>query len=493
MSAEVHVGTADEDLSAPTRTLLFAPLGSTDVPSAVVHRLRAAIGLGLLADGKRLPKEAELATELGVTTFALREALAELRKQGLLVTRPGKYGGSFVTYPAETEQLERDELVELSSAELRDAGDWRKMLAAHAAALAAQRASESNIKMLATYAGRVGDAESGLAARRAHGRFLLELASAAQSMRLTRAEFAVHEQIDWLFGLALHTQDERIACGAGLTQIANAVRGRNPKKARAAAEQHVASLVNRLAQRRFEQIAARRDEHGAAASTTLAAATHAIVESLLGTLGALAQDTAPALAAGGTFDAVRSRISLAGLQRIEAFPDFVKGMGVIAEVDVVPGHPYWIQWLQRTAAGPVADNHHVLDPAREDFYDYQSREFFDLPRRDHRPCAYGPYVDYGGVDDYILTVAVPILDEDTFYGVTCVDILVADLESWLSPLLAAAGESYLLNAEQRVIISNSIAHGVGDVMTSTAGFEIEEFPAFGWTLLRREAQESVAG
>ncbi len=234
---DVDITDTDDDLFAPTRMLLFAPLGSTDMPSAVVHRLRAAIGLGLLPDGKRLPKEADLATQLGVTTFALREALAELRKQGLLVTQAGKYGGSFVTYPAESEQLEQDELVELSSAELRDVGDWRQMLAAHAAALAAQRASESNIKMLSTYAARVGEADSGLDARRAHGRFLLELASAAQSMRMTRAEFAVHEQIDWLFGLALQTRGR--ACRParqGSPRSPSAVRARDPQRARAAAE-----------------------------------------------------------------------------------------------------------------------------------------------------------------------------------------------------------------------------------------------------------------
>ena len=485
VTAEVSdVGLADEDLSAPTRTLLFAPLGSTDVASAVVHRLRAAIGLGLLADGKRLPKEAELAGQLGVTTFALREALAELRNQGLLVTRAGKYGGSFVTYPAESEQLEEDELIDLSSAELRDAGDWRMMLAAHAATLAAQRGSESNIKMLAVYAERVGDAVNGVEARRAHGRFLLELASAAQSMRMTRAEFAVHEQIDWLFGLALRTEDERLASAAGLADIASAVRRRNPKKARAAAEKHVARLVNRLAQRRFEQIAAHGAARGAAQSTTLATATQAIVDSLIETLGGLARDVGPAMAAGGTFDTVRSRISLAGLRHIEALPVFVKGMGVIADVDVVPDHRYWIQWLLRTPSGPVADNHHVLDPAREDFYDYQEREFFDVPRREHHPWAYGPYVDYGGVDDYILTIAVPILVDENFFGVTCVDILVADLESWLSPLLAA-GESYLVNIERRVIVSNSVAYGVGEAMTSTEGFDVVEFPTFGWTLLSR--------
>lgn len=482
---DVDVVEVDDDLFAPTRMLLFAPLGSTDMPSAVVHRLRAAIGLGLLPDGKQLPKEADLATQLGVTTFALREALAELRKQGLLVTRAGKYGGSFVTYPASSERLEQDELVELSSAELRDVGDWRQMLAAHAAALAAQRASESNIKMLSAYAARVGEAQSSLDARRAHGRFLLELAAAAQSMRMTRAEFAVHEQIDWLFGLALQTADERSASSAGLTEIAEAVRTRDPQLARTAAEGYVSRLLGRLARLRFERIAAKRNEGGAAVSTTLAGEVGAIVDGLVTTLDGFAKDIGPVLASGGTFDAVRSRITLGALQRIEAFPAYVKGTGVITEVGVMPDHPYWIQWWQRTEAGPVADNHHVLDPSREDFYDYEMRDFVDVPRREHVPCAFGPYVDYGGVDDFDLTITVPIVVGDRFYGVTCVDVLVADLESWLSPLLAATGESYLINCERRVIVSNSATHGAGDLVTDDEGFEVHEFAPFCWKLLTR--------
>lgn len=486
-SADLDLSETDDELYAPTRMLLFAPLGSTDMPSAVVHRLRAAIGLGLLPDGKRLPKEADLATQLGVTTFALREALAELRKQGLLVTKAGKYGGSFVTYPADSEQLEQDELVELSSSELRDVGDWRLMLASHAAAMAAQRASESNIKMLDAYAVRVGEAESSLDARRAHGRFLLELSAAAQSMRMTRAEFAVHEQIDWLFGLALQTADERDAAAAGLAEIADGVRSRNPQQARAAAESYVSRLLGKLARLRFERIAARRDQNDAAVSTTLAGELDAIVTHLVAALGGFSDDIAPVLAAGGAFDAVRSRITLVALQRIEAFPAFVKGTGVIAEVGVMPEHPYWIQWWQRTEAGPVADNHHVLDPSREDFYDYEMREFVDIPRREHVPCAYGPYVDYGGVDDFALTITAPIVFGDAFYGVTCVDILVADLESWLSPLLAAAGESYLINRENRVIVSNSATHGAGDVLTANDDYVVHEFPPFGWTLLTRAA------
>lgn len=481
---------ADDELPPPVRTLLFAPLGATDMPSAVVHRLRAAIGLGLLADGKRLPKEADLAQQLGVTTFALREALADLREQGLVVTRAGKYGGSFVTYPTASERLEHDELVELSSAELRDLGDWRQMLTAHAAALAAQRALESNIRMLGTFAARVSEARTSLEARRAHGRFHLELASAAQSMRMTRAEFAVHEQIDWLFGLVLQTHEERMSAAEGLRKIAAAVKRRDPKRARAAAEQHVARLVHRLAQLRLEGVAARQREQPGAAAGTLHDEVASLVGLLERELGEFADDIAPALASEQRFQEIRSRVSLASLQRFHAFPAFVKGVGIIAEVGVVPDRPYWIEWWLRTESGPVADNHHVLDPAREDFYDYQSMEFIDRPRQTHQAWAYGPYVDYGGVDNYILTVASPVVADGRFFGVSCADILVADLESWLSPLLAIAEEAYLLNVENRVIVSNSVAHGVGDVMLEREGFRVREFPAFGWSLVERVPSQS---
>ncbi len=412
-TSEVREHLDGDELSVPTRTLLFAPLGSTDMPSAVVHRLRAAIGLGLLADGKRLPKEADLASQLGVTTFAMREA----------------------------------------------------------------------VKMLGTYASRVGEARTSLEARRAHGRFHLELASAAQSMRMTRAEFAVHEQIDWLFGLALQTAEERAASATELKDIAAAVKARNPQRARTAAARHMSHLIDRLAQLRLEGLAAQQHADTGVAASTLEFELGGMIDLLVSELSVFAEDVAPAMAVGQTFQQVRNRVSLAGLQRFAAFPQFVKGVGIVAEIGVVPEHPYWIEWWRRTEFGPVADNHHVLDPAREDFYDYQSMEFMKRPRQSHEPSAYGPYVDYGGIDDYILTVASPIMTSGAFCGVSCVDILVADLESWLSPLLAAAEESYLLNYEDRVIISNSLTYSVGDVMNARWGCQVVEFPVLGWSLL----------
>lgn len=476
---------AEDELSPPTRTLLFSPLGSTDMPSAVAHRLRAAIGLGLLPDGERLPKEADLAAQLGVTTFALREALAELRKQRLVVTRAGKYGGSFVTYPVASEQLEHNELLDLSTAELRDLGDWRTMLTAHAAGLAAGRASASNAAMLVTLAQRVGDAPDSVTARRAHGRFHLELAAAAQSMRMTRAEFAVHEQIDWLFGLTLRTGEERSVAALELRAIADAVREGDAPLARAAAEKHVARLMERLAHLRLEGFAARWRDVSDRGDSDITDAVRAVVDELSGQLQAFAEDVAPAMVAGGGYQQVRSRVSLAGLRHFEAFPAFVKGVGMLAEVGVLPDRPYWIEWWLRTDTGPVSNNHHVLDPFREDFYDYGSMEFMIRSRETRRTWAYGPYVDYGGIDDYIVTAAAPVVAAERFWGICCADVLVSDLESWLAPQLAESPEACLLNADGRVVVSNSIRYGVGDTMADRAGFEAVTFPDLGWELLVR--------
>lgn len=58
--------------------------------------LTEAIARGRLAPGERLPPERDLAARLGVSRMTLRQALAALERDGALVRRVGRDGGTFV-------------------------------------------------------------------------------------------------------------------------------------------------------------------------------------------------------------------------------------------------------------------------------------------------------------------------------------------------------------------------------------------------------------
>lgn len=62
----------------------------------VADQLRELILTGSLATGDRLPTEAELATNFGVSRSTVREALRVLASQGLITTLRGTTGGTFV-------------------------------------------------------------------------------------------------------------------------------------------------------------------------------------------------------------------------------------------------------------------------------------------------------------------------------------------------------------------------------------------------------------
>ncbi|GGG59215.1 transcriptional regulator [Salipiger pallidus] len=69
---------------------------STDRSTEIAAELRDAIVAGKLIVGDRLPSEAELATQFGVSRPTVREALKRLAAQSLIRTRRGASGGAFV-------------------------------------------------------------------------------------------------------------------------------------------------------------------------------------------------------------------------------------------------------------------------------------------------------------------------------------------------------------------------------------------------------------
>ena len=474
--------------------VLFGEVRTESAVTAVVRRLRAAIGLGLLADGDRLPREADHVQQLGVTTFALREALGVLRDEGLITTRAGKNGGSFVSHGTDRAQLTSAELRRLSATELRDLGDWRAMLTSVSASLAARRRSPSNASRMREHATALATAENVRDARRAHGRFHIELAAAAQSTRMTQAEFQMYEEFDWLLGLALADDERRAASARELMDIATAVADGEPDLARTAADRHCASTVDALVKHRLASIAstfADAPREPTRSPETVDAALEGIISDVVEGLRRLAAHAAEALAGSLSAEEIEARLSRTAMSELLDRAVDLVGLAFIAEPSTIPGHPFWIAAWTATPNGVFADHRHVTDPSRDDFYDYPEHEWFAVPRRTGEVHAQGPYVDYGGVDEYVVTFTVPVRCGGRFVGVTAADVAVGAIERELSPWLASHPRTcVVVNAERRVLLSNSAEHIVGEVLRANSGLELAELSSVGWLVATSPAQDS---
>jgi DNA-binding FadR family transcriptional regulator len=232
------------------RRAVFSPVDSTARVDAVARRLSDAIALGLLADGEQLPSEAELAALLGVSTVTLREALVALRQQGLVETRRGRGGGSFVRSPAEAVDL-GVRLRTFAADELRDLGDHYAAIAGTAARLAARRSLPGDVSPLFRSLEEMSRARSAAQLRMLDGRFHIEVAAASQSARLTREEIRLQADIGPLIWLDHEHHKGRTRVHAQHRAIADAVQRGDAGQARDVAERHVLEAIERLIELRL--------------------------------------------------------------------------------------------------------------------------------------------------------------------------------------------------------------------------------------------------
>lgn len=234
-------------LSSTARDAVFAPLDGGNRAETVVRRLGDAIGLGLIADGEQLPSETELAAQLGVSTVTLREALATLRNQGLVETRRGRTGGTFVGAPVDPDVVPlRERLRDITAEDLRDSGDMHEAVAGAAARLAAERAAADEVERLRNHASHVTAGTTAGERRRADGRFHIEVAAAAQSPRLTNAEISLQADIGALLWLPGSEALPAAEAARQHAAIAEAIGCGDGPLARRLAEEHVRQEMGRL-------------------------------------------------------------------------------------------------------------------------------------------------------------------------------------------------------------------------------------------------------
>jgi GntR family transcriptional repressor for pyruvate dehydrogenase complex len=143
-------GRTEED--AVTEDVEPLELEQVVVPKAsdvLANHLREQILTGKLAEGAALPVERVLASSVGLSRGTVRDALRVLEIEGLVTTRPGRAGGSFVRRPdATTLQRSLNVLVSGRGVRFTSLLETRDALEPAAAGLAALHRTDADLRRL---------------------------------------------------------------------------------------------------------------------------------------------------------------------------------------------------------------------------------------------------------------------------------------------------------------------------------------------------------
>lgn len=214
-----------------------APAGLGPRSTALADRLVTAIAVGAYSPGERLPPERELAVSLGVSRDTVRQALRHVGVLGLVETRRGRDGGTFVASIA-WEEVAPDvarRTLEVELPRLADLFDYRCMVEGMIARAAAERRSARDAEELRGALEEFRRAGSMVAARALDRRLHALVCAAARNSHL--AELSAHLTAAVTLGFGAEPYEEEFLAQA-LSQheeiVGHVVRGEADAAGRAA-------------------------------------------------------------------------------------------------------------------------------------------------------------------------------------------------------------------------------------------------------------------
>ncbi|PVE95926.1 GntR family transcriptional regulator [Microbacterium sp. TPD7012] len=251
---EVADSVAPAPSAAPARQhphrlqgVLFQPIGDEGRAELVERRLVDAITRGHLRAGERLPSEAELARSLGVAPVTVREALLAIRERGLVVTRRGRNGGSFVAAHADPLSFARESVRSSSRVALRDLGAHYAAITGAGVRLAARRADASEAQQVRRRMERLDELD-GESQRRLLDDVQIEIVALSQSARLTREQMKLQAEFSPYLRLVAHTSEDQRRQAAHLAAVVDAVGTADADAAGARTDTMVAEIIDALIQ-----------------------------------------------------------------------------------------------------------------------------------------------------------------------------------------------------------------------------------------------------
>lgn len=218
------------------------------LPARIATQIGREISEGRILPGDKLPTEHLLAKNFGVSRSVIREAIAQLRNEGLVETRQGV--GAFAT------DIERRSGLRIEQGDLSDRQSFRSLyqlrvpLEVEAAGLAAVHHTSGDMARLDETLERMTGAEKwtdqgivadlafhrALAAATQNEYFLLFIGFIAERISLAINTARAHAVLEEIVEITIA---EHVA-------IRDAVASRDPLKAREAMRRHMAGSVGRL-------------------------------------------------------------------------------------------------------------------------------------------------------------------------------------------------------------------------------------------------------
>lgn len=139
------------------------------------------------------------------------------------------------------------------------------------------------------------------------------------------------------------------------------------------------------------------------------------------------------------------------------------GAGVVFSRSATGSTEGSLEWWVRDPDQRVARYSFGVNPTGDRFYDYERLEWFETAFLEQHRAIAGPYIDYLGVEEYIVTCTIPLRVNGKVVGVVGTDNRMADVERVLLPMLRQLpGDAAILNPHRNVLVGNSGRFMSGD-------------------------------
>lgn len=225
--------------SSRLQVAAFAPIGEEGRTALVEAQLAQSISAGAFGDGDRLPSEPELARLMGVAVVTVREALVSLRHRGLIDTRRGRNGGSFVRSNLDSSEIYNARaLSAMPRVALSDLGLHYEMITAACAEYACLRATPEELAVVRDILVETRELPREDWRRRVTD-VQLELAGLSQSVRLTQEHVRIQAEVTPLLALQDAEHAERLATHDALVAQIDATQERDVALARSVVRESV--------------------------------------------------------------------------------------------------------------------------------------------------------------------------------------------------------------------------------------------------------------